>query len=179
MKLFFDFLPGVAFLAALFLADIYVATEVLMATMVLQIALLLALRRKVSGMQWFTLAIVILFGSATLILRDPTFIKWKPTVIYWMFSLVLVGGPLVMGKNFIRILMQEHMTVPDAVWAQLNIAWAVFLALLGVLNLFVAFNFSEHVWGLFKVFGMTALIVLFSIAQALYVSRLEQEEGKP
>ncbi|HVZ43648.1 MAG TPA: septation protein A [Ramlibacter sp.] len=180
MKLLFDFLPGVVFLAALFLFDIYVATAAIMAAMMLQVAVLLALRKKVSGMLWFTLGIVLIFGGATLLLRDATFIKWKPTVIYWMFCVMLLAGP-ALGKNFIRTLLAEHMTLPEPVWSSLNLAWAVFLALLGVLNLFVAYNFSEHVWGLFKVFGMTALIVLFSVGQAVYVSRFEQgaEKSEP
>jgi intracellular septation protein len=181
MKLFFDFLPGVFFLAALFLFDIYTATAVVMAAMAIQILAMLVLKKKVSGMQWFTFGIVLAFGTATLLLHDPTFIKWKPTVINWMFAGMLLLGPVLMRKNFIRLLMGEHMTLPDAIWAKLNLGWAGLLTLLGALNLVIAYNFSERVWGLYKVFGMTGLMILFIIAQTLWLSRYlpQDEASKP
>jgi intracellular septation protein len=174
MKLLFDFLPGLFFLVALFLFDIYTATAVVMIAMTLQVAGLLVLRRKVSGMQWMTLGVILLFGGATLVLRDPTFIKWKPTILNWMFAGVLLASPL-WGKNFIRVLMEEHFKLPDRLWGRLNIAWAVFLALVGGLNLFVAYNFSERAWGSFKVFGITGLFFAFSLAQAFYLARHDEE----
>jgi intracellular septation protein len=177
MKLFFDFLPGLFFLGALFLFDIYTATAVVMAAMGVQILLMLALKKKISGVQWFTFGIVLIFGSATLLLHDATFIKWKPTVINWMFAAMLLLGPVILKKNFIRVLMSEHMTLPDRVWAKLNLGWAGLLLLLGALNLVIAYNFSERVWGLYKVFGMTGLMVLFIIAQTLWISRYLPEDG--
>jgi len=179
MKLFFDFLPGLLFLGALLLFDIYVATAVVMVAMAVQVAALLALRKKVSGIQWFTLGIILLFGGATLLLRDPNFIKWKPTVINWMFAVLLLGGPAVLGKNFLRLMLQEHMTAPDRVWSQLNLAWAVVFILIGVLNLAVAYNFSEQIWGFFKVFGITGILLVFSVAQAVYLSRFMPEQEAP
>jgi intracellular septation protein len=179
MKLFFDFLPGLLFLGALLLFDIYTATAVVMAAMTVQVAALLALRKKVSGIQWFTLGIILLFGGATLLLRDPTFIKWKPTVINWMFAVLLLAGPAVLGKNFLRLMLQEHMTAPERVWAQLNVAWAVVFILIGALNLVVAYHFSERIWGFFKVFGITGILLVFSVAQAVYLSRFMPEQEAP
>ena len=179
MKLFFDFLPGLLFLGALLLFDIYTATAVVMAAMTVQVVGLVAMRKKVSGIQWFTLGVILLFGAATLLLRDPTFIKWKPTVINWMFAVLLLAGPAVMGKNFLRLMLQEHMTAPDKVWSQLNVAWAVVFVLIGALNLVIAFNFSERIWGFFKVFGITGLLLIFSVAQALYLSRFMPENDAP
>ena len=179
MKLFFDFLPGLLFLGALLLFDIYIATAVVMAAMAVQVGALLALRKKVSGIQWFTLGIILLFGGATLLLRDPNFIKWKPTVINWMFAVLLLGGPAVLGKNFLRLMLQEHMTAPDRIWANLNLAWAAVFILIGVLNLVVAYSFSEQIWGFFKVFGITGLLLVFSVAQAVYLSRFMPEEETP
>jgi intracellular septation protein len=179
MKLFFDFLPGLLFLGALLLFDIYTATVVVMVAMAVQVAALLALRKKVSGIQWFTLGVVLLFGAATLLLRDPTFIKWKPTVINWMFAGLLLAGPAFMGKNFLRLMLQEHMTAPDRVWANLNLAWALVFVLIGALNLVVAYNFSEQTWGFFKVFGITGLLLVFSVAQAVYLSRFMPEQESP
>lgn len=175
MKLFFDFLPGLFFLVALFLFDIYTATAVVMVAMSVQIIALLALRRAVSTMQWIVLGVVLVLGTATLVLHDPTFVKWKPTVVNWLFAGALLVGP-AFGKNFIRLLMEEHIKAPDPIWARLNVAWAVFLAVLGGLNLFIAYNYSERVWGSFKVFGITGLIIVFSIAQAFYLARAEDAQ---
>lgn len=197
MKLLFDFLPGVLFLIALFLYDIYTATAVIIVAMVLQVGTMLAMRKPVSGMQWFTLGVVVVFGGATLISHDPLFLLFKPTVINWLFAALLLAGPVVFKKNFVRVLMGEHMTAPDRVWSQLNLAWAAFLALLGVLNLAVVFNtatttplgamsslfctstclFTERSWGLFKVFGLTGLVVAFSIGQAVVLSRYMNAEA--
>lgn len=171
MKLLFDFLPGVLFVAALYAFDIYTATAVVMVAMTLQVAILALLRKRISGVQWFTLGVVLVLGAATLYLRDPKFVMWKPTVINWLFATLLLVGPILFEKNFIRLMMEEHITVPDAVWSRLNLGWAVFLTGLGALNLVVAFNFSEKIWGLFKVFGLTGLVVAFSMAQALYLAR--------
>ncbi len=179
MKLFFDFLPGLFFLAALFLYDIYTATAVVMVAMGVQLVVMLVLRKAISGMQWFTFGVVLVFGAATLLLHDPTFIKWKPTVINWMFSAMLLLGPVVVKKNFIRVLMSEHMALPDHVWTKLNLAWAGLLFLLGALNLIVAYNFSEHIWGLYKVFGMTGLMVVFIIAQTMWISRYVPQDEAP
>ncbi len=171
MKLLFDFLPGVLFIAALYAFDIYTATAVVMVAMVVQVGGMALLRKRISGVQWFTLGVVLVLGATTLYLRDPRFVMWKPTVINWIFAALLLVGPLLFQKNFIRLMMEEHITAPDAAWSRVNLAWAAFLTLLGVLNLVVAFNFSEKTWGLFKVFGLTGLVVVFSMAQALYLSR--------
>lgn len=179
MKLFFDFLPGLFFLGALFLYDIYTATAVVMVAMGVQLVVMLALRKAISGMQWFTFGVVMVFGAATLLLHDPTFIKWKPTVINWMFSAMLLLGPVVLKKNFIRVLMHEHMTLPNQVWTRLNLAWAGLLFVLGALNLVIAYNFSERIWGLYKVFGMTGLMVLFIIAQTMWISRYLPRDEAP
>ncbi len=171
MKLFFDFLPGVLFLGALYLFDIYVATMVIMAAMTLQVLGLLVLRKKVTGMQWFTLAVILAFGAATLVLHNPVFIKWKPTVIYWIFAAALLLGPVLFKRNFIQMLMKEQLTLPDHAWSKLNLGWAVFMAALGGLNLWVAYTFSEKTWGLFKVFGVVGLMVVFMVGQLMYFSK--------
>ncbi len=176
MKLLFDFLPGVLFIIALYAYDIYVATAVVMVAMALQVGLMLVMRKAVSGVQWFTLGVILVFGTATLVLHDPLFVKWKPTVINWMFAALLLAGPVLFKKNFIRALMGEHITAPDKVWSQLNLAWALFLTVLGGLNLVVAFNTSDKTWGLFKVFGLTGLLVAFSLAQVLVLGKYVNPE---
>lgn len=176
MKLFLDFFPGLIFLGALFSYDIYVATAAIMLAMTLQIILLAIFKKKISGVQWMTLAVVLGFGTATLLLHDPDFIKWKPTIINWVFSLVLISGPLFFKRNFIKTLMGDQLVLPDHAWSKLNVAWAFFLLVIGFLNLWVAQNFSEKTWGLFKVFGILGLMLVFVLVQGVYLSRFIQDE---
>ena len=178
MKILFDFFPVALFFAAYQLAGIYVATGVAIAASVAQIGWLLARRRRVEPMMWISLAIIVIFGGATLILHDKTFIMWKPTVLYWVFSAVLFGAPLVAGRNLIRTLMEKEIRLPERVWSRLNTSWAAFFALMGCVNLYVAFNFSEAVWVKFKVFGLMAMMFVFVIGQGLLISRyLEESDG--
>ena len=183
MKLLLDFFPGLLFLVALFSFDIYVATAVIMVTMTLQVIALALLRKKISKMQWITLVLILGFGSATLLLRDPDFIKWKPTIINWLFAVALVAGPILFGKNFIKTMMSEQIELPEFVWSKLNTAWAFFLTCIGFLNLWVAQNFPEKTWGLFKVFGILGLMFVFVIVQSMYISRYlpkeNQEDNQP
>jgi intracellular septation protein len=135
--------------------------------------------RKVDTMLWISLAIIIVMGGATLVLRDPTFIKWKPTVLYWAFAAVLLGADLILKKNVIRTMMQAQMTLPDPIWTRLNLSWVGFFALMGALNLYVAYNFSESTWVNFKLFGGIGLMVIFVVIQGLMLSRfVEPEERK-
>jgi intracellular septation protein len=115
-------------------------------------------------------------GGATLWLRDPTFIKWKPTVLYWAFAGVLLGAELLFARNFIRAMMEGQITLPDAVWARLNLSWGLFFLLMGALNLFVAYNFSESAWVNFKLFGGIGLMLLFVLVQGLFLARFVQNE---
>lgn len=176
MSALIDFLPGVVFLAALLLFDIYTATALTMGATVLQIGLLLVLRKKITAVHWFTLGVVLVFGSATLVLHDATFIKWKPTVINWIMAGALLLGPPLLGKNFVKLLLQEHVKAPDSAWSRVNLAYAAMFIALGALNLVVAFNYTERTWGFFKVFGMPAVIAVFSLLQMLYLGRFAQPD---
>src|SRR5215210_8365956 len=132
MKFLFDLFP-----VALF----FVATAVAIGATILQVGFLLARRKKVEPMLWASLAIIVVFGGLTLYLRDKTFILWKPTVLYWLFGAVLAGSAFF-GRNLIRALLSEQMRLPESIWAKLNWAWVGFFALMGVVNLYVAFNYS-------------------------------------
>jgi intracellular septation protein len=176
MKFLFDLFPVILFFAAFKLANIYVATAVAIGATFLQIALLAAMRRKIDTMLWVSLGIIVVFGGATLVLHDETFIKWKPTVLYWLFAAVLAGAELLFHRNLIRAMLREQVQVPDPVWARLNWSWAAFFAILGGVNLFVAFHFSTEQWVDFKLFGATGLMLLFVIGQALYLARHMPEE---
>ena len=128
-------------------------------------------------MLWISLAIIVVFGGATLLLHDETFIKWKPTVLYWAFAVVLLGAQWFFNKNFIRVMMEKNIALPELIWSRLNLSWATFFAIMGVVNLYVAFNFSTDTWVNFKLFGSMGLMILFVILQGLMLSKyaLEQE----
>ncbi len=179
MKFLFDLFPVILFFAAFKMADIYVATAVAIGATFLQIGLLALLRRKIEPMLWISLGIIVVFGGATLVLRDETFIKWKPTVLYWLFGLALFLADLVWRRNLIRSMLGTQVQLPEPVWRRLNWSWAAFFGVMGVINLAVAFNFSTDQWVTFKLFGATGLMVAFIIGQALYLSRHVKDEPRP
>ena len=192
MKFLFDVFPVVLFFVAFKLYDIYVATAVAIAATVVQVSWLKLRGRRVDLMLWASLAIIVVFGGATLLLQDETFIKWKPTVLYWLFGAVLAGGMLGFRKNLIRAMMDKQIALPDPVWQRLNLSWIVFFALMGAANLYVAFPFAESfcanevsakaacendVWVNFKVFGGIGLMLVFVVVQGLMLSRhIESQE---
>lgn len=178
MKFLFDIFPVLLFFAAFKLWGIYTATAVAIAATVAQVAWSWMRHRKVDNMLWVSLAIIVVFGGATLWLRDEAFIKWKPTVLYWMFAAILLVSALLFRKNLIRAMMEKQLTLPDAVWRRLNLSWAVFFAAMGAANLYVAFHFPTEFWVNFKLFGGIGLMVAFVIAQGLMLSRYVESEEK-
>lgn len=176
MKFLFDLFPVILFFAAFKLFDIYVATAVAIAATFLQIGWLKWKRRKVDTMMWVTLAIIVVFGGATLALHDETFIKWKPTVLYWLFGAVLAAAELLFRKNLIRAMLGEQVRLPDAAWSRLNWSWAGFFVFMGAANLYVAFNFSTDTWVNFKLFGGMGLMLLFVLLQAAFLARHIEEK---
>jgi intracellular septation protein len=171
----FDFFPVILFFVAYKAADIFVATGVAIVASIAQIGYVLARRRKVTNMQWMSLVIIVVFGGATLLLRDETFIKWKPTVLYWLAGAVFLGA-LAFNTNLVKAVMSEGIALPEAIWTRLAIAWGVFFIFKGSLNLWVAYTFSTDVWVNFKLFGGMGLMLAFVIAQALWISRYLPDE---
>jgi intracellular septation protein len=129
-------------------------------------------------MLWVSLGIITVFGGATLLLHDETFIKWKPTILYWFFSATLLFSAIFLKKNLMRALLHEKMSLPDPVWHRLNLAWSGFFALLGIINLYVAFNFSTDAWVNFKLFGATGIMLVFILAQAAMLAKHVEEDHK-
>ena len=170
MKFLFDLFPVILFFVAFKFADIFVATGVAIAATVVQIGYVLARGRKVTNMQWAGLVIIALFGGATLLLRDETFIKWKPTVLYWLFALVLAVGRVVFHKNLLAALLKD-LTLPDPVWSRLTWGWVVFLAAMGIANLYVAAHFTTDAWVNFKVWGGIGLFMLAAVGTVASVAR--------
>jgi len=177
MKFLFDLFPVILFFIAFKFAGIYVATGVAIAASLGQIGWLKLRRRKVDTMMWTSLIIIVVFGGATLLLHDETFIKWKPTVLYWCFAAALAGAQLLARKNLIQGLMQEQMQLPQAAWNRVNWSWAAFFAFMGAINLYVAFNYSLDAWVNFKLFGGMGLMIAFVIGQAVFLSRYLTEPG--
>jgi intracellular septation protein len=179
MKLLFDIFPVFLFFVAFKLFGIYVATGVAMAATFAQIGWVWLRHRKVEKMLWVSLGVIVVFGGATLLLQDETFIKWKPTVLYWLFGASLAVAMLVFKKNLIRTMMEKQVTLPDPIWNRLLASWIAFFVVMGALNLFVAYNFSTDAWVNFKLFGGIGLMLVFVALQALMLGRyVEEKQGE-
>ncbi len=175
MKFLFDLFPVILFFAAFYVTrDIYTATAVAMVATVAQVAFSWFKHRQVDTLQWVSLGLIVVLGGATLLLHDKAFIMWKPTVLYW----VMGAGLLIsqwLGKQPLKALMGKQLTLPEPVWKRLVLAWVAFFAGMGVLNLYVAFTFSEEVWVNFKLFGGMGLMLLFVIGQSIVLSRYMED----
>ena len=179
MKLLLDFFPIILFFVAFKFAGIYVATAVAIVATVAQIAWLRYSTGKIEPMQWVSLGVIVLFGGATIALQNETFIKWKPTVLYWLMGGTLAAGQLFFRKNLLKSLMGSQLELPDAAWRVTNWSWIVFFALMGVLNLWVAYNFDTDTWVNFKLFGGLGLMAVFVVGQALYLGRYMKADEAP
>lgn len=175
MQALLDLAPLVAFFVAYKMADIYVATAVLMGSMAVLLLVDYVRTRRISTMHGISAVLVFLFGAATLILHNERFIKWKPTVFFWLLSAALLGSmwigkqPLV--QRLLGVALEGQAQVPDSTWRRVNLLWVVFYALLGALNLYVAFNFPTDLWVKFKAFGLTAATIVFTGAQVAWLLR--------
>jgi len=177
MKFLFDLFPVILFFVAFKTWDIYVATAVAIGATFLQVGWLKIRGKRVEPMLWASLAIIAVFGGATLALQDETFIKWKPTVLYWLFGAVLAGA-LLLRRNLIRMMLSEQVQLPDPVWGRLNWSWIGFFLFMGALNLYVAYNFSTDHWVNFKLFGGMGLMLLFVLAQALVLAKYVEDKDE-
>ena len=176
MKFFVDFFPVLAFFVAYFIPrdrsqGIYWATAAAIAASIIQVTIVRLVQKKVEKMHIFTLLIILVLGSATLLLQDKRFIMWKPTVVNWGFGVVFFASQFIGEKNIIRRMMEKNFTAPDYIWTPLNMSWVIFFLLMGIINLVVAFNFSEQTWVNFKMFGMLGLTVVFAIGQSIFLAK--------
>lgn len=158
-------------------SPILVATLVVMVATALQIAYVRLRHGKVDAMLWISLILVTVFGGLTLVLHDETFIKWKPTLLDWLFTLVLLVSARFFNRNLIRAMMEKQVQLPEPLWRNLNYAWAAFFAFMGVLNLYIAFNFSTDIWVNFKLFGGIGLTLLFVLAQGIFLTKHIPQES--
>jgi intracellular septation protein len=208
MKLLFDFLPIILFFATFKYAEAHKAwasafasgqfgalvaggtvgpeeAPVLLATVVVivatmaQVAWIKARGRKVDAMLWVSLVLVVVLGGLTIYFHSDTFIKWKPSVLYWAMGLAFWLGPLLFGKNLLKMLLGEQLELPPKVWHRLNFAWVAFFAVMGFLNIWVAYTFSTGTWVNFKLFGSLGLMLVFTVAQGLYLQRYVKDDEQP
>ena len=208
MKLFFDFLPIILFFgvfkyaelqkdwAAGFATDhfgaivsggivgpneapVLLATVVVIVATLAQVAWLVARGRKVDLMLWVSLGLVVVLGGATIWFHSETFIKWKPSVLYWIMALAFWVSRAVFRRNLLQTLMGDQLQLPPVVWQRLNFAWIAFFGLMGLANLWVAYSFSTDTWVNFKLFGGIGLMLLFTLAQGLYLARYLQGDDEP
>ena len=177
MQMLFDLLPVVFFFIAYKMAGIYVATGVLIVGVLLQTAISWFRHRKVSPMLLTSAVLVLVFGGLTLLIHDATFIKWKPTIVNLLFAGAFVASQFMRGPTIVQRLMGENLQLkPESLWTRLNLMWVAFFLVCAVLNLYVAYNFSEDTWVNFKLFGLMALTLLFALAQGVWISRRAEPE---
>jgi len=208
MKLLFDFLPIILFFATFKYAEgdkawaasfatshlgfvvaggvvgpdvapVLLATVVVIVATIAQVLWLKLRGRKVDTMLWVSLLLVVVLGGLTIYFHSETFIKWKPSVLYWAMGLAFWLGPLLFGKNLLRLLLGEQLDLPPKVWHRLNFAWVAFFAVMGFLNIWVAYTFSTATWVNFKLFGSIGLMLAFTVAQGLYLQRYIKDEPGP
>ncbi|GAA0521811.1 septation protein A [Tatumella terrea] len=177
MKQLLDFLPLVVFFVFYKLYNIFVASGALIAATAIALVVSWLLYRKLEKMTIITFVLVTVFGSLTLIFHNDDFIKWKVTVIYTLFAAALLFSQWWMETPLIQSMLGKELVLPSAVWRRLNIAWALFFFICGLINIYVAFWLPESLWVNFKVFGLTALTLLFTLISGLYIWRhLPREE---
>ncbi len=176
MKFLFDMFPVILFFVVFKFYGIYEATAVAIAATFVQIGWVWFKHRKVEPMLWVSLGVIVVFGGATLLLQNETFIKWKPTVLYWLFAAALGIGMLVFKKNLIRAMMEKQVTLPEPVWGKLLLSWIAFFSVMGILNLYVAYNYSTDAWVNFKLFGGMGLMLVFVFGQAIMLAKHIQEK---
>jgi intracellular septation protein len=170
MKMLFEFMPIILFFIAFKFKGIFFATGVAIAASIIQIAVSYFRTKKVDKMMWISLAVIVLFGGTTLILHNEIFIKWKPTVLYWIFAAVIGIGRVAFGKNIIKSMLGTQIELPEPVWTKMNYTWGGFFALLGCLNLYVAYNYPTNIWVNFKLFGILGLMLVFIIVQSVFMA---------
>lgn len=171
MKFLFDLFPVILFFLAFKVYDIFVATAVAIAAAIAQIGWLWLRHRQVDKMMWINLVIIVIFGSATLVSQNETFIKWKPTALYWLLATVLLVSNQIFRKNLVQTLLEKQIVLPTLVWNKLNLSWIGFFISMGCVNLYVAFSFSLDTWVTFKLFGATGLMFIFIILQVIMLGR--------
>ena len=175
MHLLLDYIPLVIFIVAYFYRDIFFATGVLMIAMPIVLLLQWVMTRKLNRIYAASTVLVLVLGGFTLAFRNPTFLYWKPTVLNWAFALAFLGSQWIGEKPFVKRMLGGAAMLTDPQWIRLNPIWVVFFIVVGAVNIYVAYSFSEAFWVKFKLFGMLGITVLFVVAQSIWLSMIAQE----
>lgn len=184
MKFLYDLFPLLLFFAAFKFYDIYAATAVAIAASFAQVGYFWFRHHRVETMHVVTLAVIAVFGGLTLLLHDDTFIKWKPTLVYWILGALVLASQWFGRKTIVERMMSAQIALPAQVWKRLNLSWGVFFAALGAVNLYVAFYYGldldaetrQGIWVNFKVFGLLGITLLFVVVQAFFMSKHMQDK---
>ena len=187
MKFLFDVFPLVLFFGAYKLYDIYIATATAIIACVIQVGVFWARNRRFETMHLITLGVIALFGGLTLAFRDDTFIKWKPSIVNWLFAVIVIGSQFTSRRTVLEVLLGTALKLPDRIWRRVNMSWGFFFLIVGLLNVYIAFYFrpdeSAQVrtdfWVNFKVFGLMGLTLAFTLIQMLFIVKylnLEQDD---
>jgi intracellular septation protein len=179
--LLIDFIPVLLFLLAFKIYGIYVATAVGIAATALQVIYTRLARKRFDKQQLVTLVVFVVFGGMTLYFHNPIFIKWKPSIVFWIFGIAFLGSQFIGKKPIIQRMLEGLMedqtgSVPVRVWQRLNVAWTLFFLILGTVNIYVAYTFSTETWVNFKVYGILVIIMVFSFVQSLFLARYLTDE---
>ena len=171
MKLLFDFFPILLFFVCYKFYGIYCATALAMIASVIQVVLFRIRNQHYEKLHLISLGLILVLGGATLFFHNPWFIKWKPTGIYWLSSIVFLGSSYIGKKPIIQKMMGANIQLPPKIWNRLNIAWALYFLLMGGLNLYVAYSFDTNFWVNFKLFGGAGFMLIFVFLQAIYLTK--------
>ncbi|WP_020562906.1 septation protein A [Methylosarcina fibrata] len=165
MNQFFEFFPILLFFLTYKFYDIYVATGVVIAATLVQVVYSWFRHKTIGVMQWITLALVIVMGSATIYLHDEQFIKWKLSIVEWLFGLVFLGSQFIGKKPVVERMLSGSLTLPAVIWKRLNLMWAIFFIGVGFINVYVMYNYTTDDWVTFKTFGVPGLMIMFILVQ--------------
>lgn len=184
MHFMYDMLPVILFFVTFKWFGIYAATVVGMVATLAQVLITRMWRKKWDKTQLITFGVFLVFGSMTLYFHNPIFVKWKPTIVFWIFALCIVSSQLLTAKSLIQRLMEKVLEdkahIPPRVWKQLTWIWVLFFLVMGGVNLYIAYQYSNNAWVNFKFYGITSALFLVSILQSLYLMRyLPEDKNSP
>ena len=171
MKFLFDYFPIIVFFLVYKFLGIYWATGVTMAASLLQVGIYWLMHKRFEKFHIITMIFILVLGSFTLIFHNAIFIKWKPTIVYWIFSIVLIGSQFIGARSLIHRMLHEKISLPEKVWSRINLSWGIFFLFLGGLNLYVVYHYDTNAWVNFKLFGTLGLMIVFIFCQAIYMSK--------
>ena len=177
MQLLVDYIPLVVFILAYFYRDIFFATGMLMVAMPVVLSLQWLMTKKINKIYAASTVLVLVLGGATLAFKNPTFLYWKPTVLNWLIAIVFLGSQWIGGKTVVQRMLENAAELSADQWIRLNQIWVVFFSIVGGINIYVAYNFSEAFWVKFKLFGMLGLTLIFVIIQSVWLTLATQKNA--